>query len=529
MKENKSVVDKEEIANLNFIDKILFFIKGEGYLTQKKLKEIINRINKNKYKTLYKARSHEFTAKFASLIFNLYKCVYYFIPSAVNIKKSEVLRYLIIESKINNNQKKILSSISEEAIKEKSNSMELKELNRHISKNLELYVKSFKNDDIRNINMIYNYIIDFTNFLKFDFVFILKKFGINLGEKNISDFNFDLIKDRTLNINSSVSQLKDFIDASQYISNIDFENWKIMFSILELFRNIKNNDLDLNLWKKSYNQLDYIIKSGFLIDIVRHGENDPSFKELNLTHSDENITKSYFNDIKRRLEKNLNEISSERKNEKISQISSMIFDVNEDIKDLLNYNKKLSEEIKEKNLQGIKYYIFLAQTKHFIINYYKKDVAKLQDILLIRGAWSLKDIASETHEAYHHIIEAVDKIIKFDNELSKSEPAGSKLKNVLTRIKQNSNSKLTEKQATDLINQIDNNALIILNEVEQNCITLAKGIKMALDDYGQKDPVIISNWKELNNVSEKTIHGLMKDSYKKLFYFIKLLSIANKI
>ena len=53
--------------------------------------------------------------------------------------------------------------------------------------------------------------------------------------------------------------------------------------------------------------------------------------------------------------------------------------------------------------------------KQFIIEYVKKDVRELSDILLVRGEWANQQLAAPMSDAYHKLCENADKIIALDN------------------------------------------------------------------------------------------------------------------
>ena len=161
------------------------------------------------------------------------------------------------------------------------------------------------------------------------------------------------------------------------------------------------------------------------------------------------------------------------------------------------------------------------------MDYIKKDVRELADLILIRGKWSTSGLSTPMSEAYHQILELSNKIIEFDETLADGSVINGKFKTLLTRCER-------DKEAMNIIRTIlkDTNSAArdILVSGTQEIITFARNLKLVLEDYAKPHPELVINWKELEHFADYNIKTHAVEIYKKLHLFVNLMQslLANK-
>jgi hypothetical protein len=79
-----------------------------------------------------------------------------------------------------------------------------------------------------------------------------------------------------------------------------------------------------------------------------------------------------------------------------------------------------------------------------------------------------------------------------------------------------------------MLMQINDNARSMIAETGQNLIALGKGLKAALEDSSTRPHQLITNWKEIDNAADARIRNRIVEVYKKIYYFVQLLTFYGK-
>jgi hypothetical protein len=59
-------------------------------------------------------------------------------------------------------------------------------------------------------------------------------------------------------------------------------------------------------------------------------------------------------------------------------------------------------------------------------------------------------------------------------------------------------------------------------------VTLGKGVKAAIDDFGKSEPRVIANWRELDSAAEGELKPRMVALYTRIYYLIQLLKLQGQ-
>jgi len=164
--------------------------------------------------------------------------------------------------------------------------------------------------------------------------------------------------------------------------------------------------------------------------------------------------------------------------------------------------------------------------KAFLLDYFKKDIRELHDLLIVRGSWSTTILSQQFSEAYHQTMTIAESIVTFDDSLADEGELGMKLRKAMGRIvdRDPGSNKLLRTQ----LDEVNRMAQQMINEAAQNLIVIAKNLRSILDDHERTEHELLLNWKELESLSEEPIKTRIVAVYKKIYYFVQLMQIFVK-
>jgi hypothetical protein len=164
--------------------------------------------------------------------------------------------------------------------------------------------------------------------------------------------------------------------------------------------------------------------------------------------------------------------------------------------------------------------------KTFLLDFFKKDVRELEDLLLVRGKWSTNVMSQQMSDAYYRVLEMSEQLILFDEGLNDEGEMGARLKRSLARVVEREPSSASNVKT--MVQEINESALSIINEAAGNLISFGKNLKSLIEDLDRKDHELIINWKELESMSDIPVKARLSDAYKKIYYFIQLMQMFVK-
>ena len=163
----------------------------------------------------------------------------------------------------------------------------------------------------------------------------------------------------------------------------------------------------------------------------------------------------------------------------------------------------------------------MGYLKSFLIEYVKKDLRALSDLILIRGKWVAPELSIQTSNAYNDLLVISNKISSFDDSMAEDVDIGLKLKTHLPRADR-------DKEVANIIHTIlsdvNDSAKDMIISSQKDLIIYAKNLKALLEDYiKQPKNELIINWRELEKYSDDNLKNTMVTIYKKIYYFVSLL------
>lgn len=500
-----------------FVQKVLsIFFRGIDPEREKRrlLKDIAKDLKKKRYK-FYKPGSGEALPALAKFFHEIYKVIG---PSQVMLEhahSSNVLKNLIIETSLPKEIQSIRDELTEDAIRTKANSMDTKALANELREEMVTFFSGFKGDKVKEIDGTYNLLSSFLQFINFDYYFLLKKFDSNLPER---DFAYNP-KFESINAEYISDDLKDFLEVLPLVRKD--ADWDVLFDVLQNYK--ETEVINRSAWKKMLRTLDNVRKEGIFEQIVRHIDKDPYFKPQ-FYPPNERIVEEYLNKVKTQSEMTVQKILNERQNRKVDKLLKTVFGTTA-VSRMKNYTEKENLKFSKKMLGGYTYVKPLNYIKAFLLDYFKRDIKVIIDLLLIRGKWSTNLMSQQLSESFHAVMEVSEKLLKFDDSLGEDGERGARIKTYMARSDKDKNAMVSLRK---VLKETNDEALELIQTTAQNLIVIGKGLKQVLEDYDKKPHELIINWKEIEQYSEKDVKEGITEIYKKIYYFIQLMQFYVK-
>jgi hypothetical protein len=509
--------DSSKSGSEGFLDKILSIFLGGGDPEKEKkklLKEIGKEVKKSKFK-FYKPGSAEVQPPLAKYFYDIYKVIGAAQVLLENAASSGVVKAVIIDHSLSKRQLTIRDELSEENIRARAKEADTKTLAAELREKLATFFAGFKGEKVREINSHYNLFLVFLQIVHFDYYFLLKKFDSGLPER---DFGYNPKFD-SINSEYVIDDLKDFLDVLLVIDKD--ADWDALFDILKTYKSTEV--VNRATWKKLLRSLDTLRKDRIIELMIKHIGKDPYYKAAGAV-ANEQIVEDYLNKLKTQSEMTIQKILQERQNKKIDKLLQLVFDTTA-ISRTKNYTDKENLKFSKKMLGGYIYIKPINYIKAFLLDYFKKDIRTLIDLLLIRGKWSTNVNSQQLSDSFHAIMEVSEQLIQFDDSLADDGPKGQKIKLYMAKSNKDQNAVVSLR---NILKEINDEALGMIQKTAQGLIGIGKGLKLVLEDYENKPHELILNWKEIEQYSEENVKESITETYKKIYYFIQLMQFYVK-
>ena len=481
-------------------------------IKKKQLKNISKNLMRTKYK-FYRFTSHEVDPSLAKFLYEIYKVIS---PSQLMFQNMtpSALKMMVINSSLSEEKRTLINEISEEGLKEMTKTMSLEEIKAKINSNVSNIMQNMDNLALAKIDDLYSKFIAMKNFCTFDFYFTLKKFDSNLREH---DFSVPP-KFSAANGTYLAEDLKNFIAVAWALPfNADYDD---VFKMLKRTREVE--PITFQNWRRILARLKPVKDKRVFEMLIQLITENPNYSE-EVSTTELHIIDEYLSDVRKQADTFVSKIKATENAAKANTLLKQIFNTTE-IEPLKHYNKSTSLLFERKTLGSYKYGAPLSYLKAFLMNYTKKELRELSDILLVRAEWTSQQLASPMSEAFHQLLEVLNEIISFDDKLGETSEIGIKFKTYLPRSER-------DKDARNIILMLltdtnDEAATMILRSMK-NFVIYARNLKMLLEDFVKPHGEIVLNWKELDHFTEGNLKNMCVDAYKKIFALVSLLQSYN--
>lgn len=513
-KDQKEEKGKQDAS---FFERIIALIlRSEDPEREKRrlLKQIAKDLKKQRYK-FYKPKGFEAQPSLAKFFHEIYKLIG---PAQVileNANTSGVLKTIIIERSLSEEQIALKDYLSEDNIRSRAETADTKLLTQELKEKLISFFSAFSSEKVKQIDSMYNMLTVFLRFIGYDYFFLLKKFDSGLPEH---DFVY-LPRFEAINGEYISDDIKDFLEIMPLVTK--YSDWETLFEMLKEYRSAEI--VGAQQWKKLVKAMDDIYKSDVLQLMVRHIDEDPYYK-VKTFPPEERIVDEYLSRIKTQTEITIQKIMRERQDRKMEKLSALVFGTSV-VTRTKYYTERANMAFSKKMLGGFLYIAPVNYLKAFLLDYFKKDVKAIVDVLLIRGKWTTNLMSQQLSESFHGLMQVSEKLVAFDDSLAEEGEQGTKLKNLVHRADKDKNSLLILRK---LLKEINDEALVLIQGSVQYLIVIGKNLKMLIEDYEKKPHELVINWKEVEGAVEGEIKEKLSDIYKKMYYFIQLIQLFIK-
>lgn len=482
---------------------------------KRQLKALAKEFTKVRYK-FYRPKGSVALPSLAKFFYEIYRITANASVIMTGADKSQTLKNLAIEHFFDDGQKELLDRLTEESIRERAKTIDPKTLAAQLKDDMVNFFSSLDSQLLQKINHNYTLITRFLKFISFDYYFVLKKFDSSLSERNfVSTPKFDQIDGSYI-----VDDIKDFQEVGLQIDRQ--EDWETALTILFTFKNL--DVVDRGDWTKLVNLVSAVNASGILTLVVQHAGQDPYYKAVTDT-SMNRIVEPYTEKIRSQVEQTIVKILNERRDAQVDKLTQVVFGT-KDVQRTKNYNDRANMLFSKKASSGYLHTAPMNYSKAFLLDYFKKDVRELHELILIRGKWTTNVLSQQVSDTYYQIMAISDTILAFDESLSEEKELGAKMRKAMSRVVDKDMS--SANALRQILNEINDQALKLVNEAAVLLINFGKALKMILEDYDRKDHEIIINWKELESLSEQPLKARISEVYKKFYYFIQLIQVFLK-
>ncbi|MBR3548464.1 MAG: hypothetical protein IKN90_00140, partial [Treponema sp.] len=250
---------------------------------------------------------------------------------------------------------------------------------------------------------------------------------------------------------------------------------------------------------------------------------DPLYREK-VKVENQHIMDGYLQEIKRQMESVLEDVKEQEEKFNTEKLVQQVFGTL-NVEPLKNYNEEINEVLDKKSFKGYKYAEPVKYLKLFLLDYAKKEIRDLSDIILVRGEWTNQQMSTPMSEALHRLLNISDAILKFDEKLAENGEWGMKIKTLLPRCER-------DKEARNIINMVigdaNDEAAQLISGAVKYMVIYDRNLKTVLEDF-MKAPhsQLIVNWSDLDRFSEGTLKNKAVSIYKTIYTFVQLMQLFN--
>jgi len=510
------MTSKGKSKPVGFLQRLLSIFSGGGSDAEKKklLRAIAKELSRSRYK-FYKPKGGEALPGMAKFFYEVYKVA---APAQLllgNAASSGALRSFVIDSFLTPEQRELSERLNEAYISERAKTLTVAQVQEETKHDLTSFFAVFDGETSKRIDDAYNTLIALVSFANFDYYFLLKKFDSSLPERNFSYRpKFDVINGEYV-----VDDLQDFIEV---FGALDFTtDWPRLFGALKEYKKV--DVVDAAAWSKFAAAAEELRKSDILAKIVRYLKEDPYWAGKAKVPN-ERIVEPFLQKLKTQIETIIQKIVQERRNSKIDELANQIFGTSVVLR-MKNYTEKANVVFAKKMLGGYTQAQAMNFLKAYLMDYFKKDIRELVDLLIIRGQWSANLQSQQLSDCYHAILEVSDRILQFDDDLADDGETGNRLRMALAKADRDKDAL---KYLRNALKETNDKATAMVSRSAVNLIGIGRQIKALIEDLSKPHHEIILNWKEVEAQSPHSIRPWLVDTYKKIYYIVQLLQYFVK-
>jgi hypothetical protein len=481
---------------------------------KKYLRGIAKELSRTRYK-FYKPKGQEALPGMAKFFYEIYKIT---APAQALLGASAAsgaLRSFVIESYLSPEQRELSEHLTEGYIAERAKTLTLAQVQEETKRDLTSFLVVFDGEKSKQIDDAYDTLLAFINFVNFDYYFLLKKFDSGLTERSFSyKPKFDSINGEYV-----ADDLQDFLEV---FGALDLEtDWMRIFGAFKEYKKI--DIVSIDAWTKFIAAAGELEKSAVLVQIVRHLKEDP-FWDSKPRRPNERVVEPFLQKLKTQIETIMQKIIQERRNSKIDEIATQVFGTGVVLR-MKNYTEKANVVFAKKMLGGYTQAQAMNYLKAYLMDYFKKDIRELVDLLIIRGQWTANIQSQQLSDCYHALLDVAEKILQFDEELADEGELGTRMRSALAKADRDKDAM---KYLRGALKETNDKATAMISRAAVALIGIGRQLKNLIEDLQKPHHEILINWKEVEGQSSRPFKAWIVDTYKKIYFIVQLLQYFVK-
>ncbi|MEE8440459.1 MAG: DUF5312 family protein [Spirochaetia bacterium] len=510
---------QKDSGQLSFFRRLVALLFGGDDPEREKrrqLKQVATELSRQKFK-FYKPRSREALGALSKFFFEVYRVV---APAQTLLQGSEdsnALKTVLIENHQNEQQRAARERFADEAIRAAATKMPPTELVAEIKDAMGSYVSGFDSATIKRINDTYTLVRQLIAIVRFDYYFMLRKFDSSMLEGAYNQAP----RSEPINAEYISDDIKDFLEV--LLPLVYDADWDTALDVLQQYRGAEV--IHPAEWKKLLRSLSSVARSGILVQIVQHVDENPGYKpmvQLERAH----IVETYLNLLKTRVEGLMQKLMQERRGQRVQQAVAAVFGPGP-VQRTKHYTEEANAAFTKKMISGFVHTEAVNYLAAFLLDHLRVDVRLLvSEIFIVRAQWTDNTISGQLSEEFYAALNLAEEVDQFDLSLSDSGELGIKLRKASGPVK--GSDPKTARLLRQVVHDINERALNLITESASHIIAVGRFIKTLIEDYERQTPEIITNWKELEAQSAEPLKSQMLAVYKKIYDFIKLIQMFMK-
>jgi hypothetical protein len=163
--------------------------------------------------------------------------------------------------------------------------------------------------------------------------------------------------------------------------------------------------------------------------------------------------------------------------------------------------------------------------KAYLMDYFKKDIRELVDLLIIRGQWTANLQSQQLSDCYHALLDISEKILKFDDELADDGELGTRIRAALAKADRDKDAL---KYLRGALKETNDKATAMITRAAVSLIGIGRQLKGLIEDLKKPHHEILINWKDVESQSPRPLESWLVETYKKIYYIVQLLQYFAK-
>lgn len=470
---------------LDYIKYNFFNIRTPSLVEKVRLQEYAARIQNNKYHFV-DLKTGALTDTLAKFVFDMYKVIGPLLHSLKEefiIKDGKQFSYYLIEVSFNDEMKNLYLTLNKEYMTEKLKSGEkINNVFNDVKDNFSKFKKFISSDNGREINLTFNLLKDFAAISNFDFFLFLRAFCPSFVDGAYNS-------NPTFKSTSNIQVVDDLIRLDEAVKSIVIR--KELASALKIFQKyIGVPEIPENNIKTFLARVKYLQTPNLLSDIIIYLLKDFTYKSPS-NSSNVNIFVNYITDCTNNLKKDMNEIVSEIKANKITTMREKTFSGIEIMK-MSNINDDKNELLEKYECNTFSCIEPLEYIKTFVVEIFDiKYKSPLNDMFL--GVdFVNKERNSMGLDAFYTLNDSNTEIVNFDAQLSPESENFKRFKGwTITK-----NKALTSRELIEaMVKKLDDEGNKIIINAYNSVLDLTSIVKNVIEDYnnGTKNEILNAN------------------------------------